>query len=213
MRPSTLKQEILDESYKMISEFGSDKFSVRILSKKLNVSHNALYKHYKSKQELLFAIADIGYFKLGDIYLGISERSDLNYFERLKECTYAYVEYIVENPNIYALMVNPHMVELKKTNSLVKSVERTYGTLIKLAENSIKENLCTCKSAHSMVNTAWAVGHGLSSLIINKQFDMNTDLNTVPLILNTISVPLTKLRIRDMIGFTIESVFSGMQSA
>ena len=172
-----------------------------------------MYKHYKSKQEVFFAVAEISYLKLGDIYVVISKDEDLTYFDRLKECTYAYAQYVIENPNIYELMVNSHMVELAKTNQLVKAIDRTYGTLIELAEKSIENNQCKAPSAYSIVNTAWAVGHGLASLIINKQFPVSSDLNCIPELLNEENdSALEENDIRQTIRFTIESTFEGMKA-
>ncbi len=209
MRTSTLKQDIIEESITFISEVGINKFSVRNLSKRLNVSHNALYKHYKSKQEVFFAIAAVGYHKLGNIYLAISKQEELSYFNRLKECTYSFVQYIVDNKNIYDLMVSSDMVDLDKTDQLIQSIQRTYGILINLAEKSVELGQCNCTSPYSMVNTAWAVGHGLASLIINKQFSIHPDLNSLPVILDT-SIDSTPPNIREIIKYTIESTFRGM---
>jgi len=213
MKSSTLKQDILDKSVEMISKQGSDNFSVRILSKALNVSHNALYKHYSSKQEVLIAVAAIGYLKLGDIYIGISNNNELDHFNRLKECTYACVRYIVDNSNIYKLMVDKELTTINKTENLVKAIDRNYSVLIGLAQKAIEDGHTNTTSPYSMVNTAWAVAHGIALLTLDNQFFIEEDLNSIPKLLTSIDNKenFDAEKINLVAKYSIESVFNGMK--
>jgi len=50
------KQKILEEATKMFADFGYDSVSMSVIAGKLDITKAALYYHFKSKEELFFAI-------------------------------------------------------------------------------------------------------------------------------------------------------------
>ena len=52
------KQRILEESMKLFSVHGFEAVSIRAIADAVGVGNSALYKHYKSKQEILEAIVE-----------------------------------------------------------------------------------------------------------------------------------------------------------
>lgn len=208
-----LRENLLKEAYKIIEKEGSEGLSIRKLSKSIGVSHNALYNHYKSKEELLISIAEEGYTKLGDIYIDISKIDNIDAFDRLKECTYAYIRFVIDNPNIYRTMVNANVAEMKRSTSFTLAAGRTYQTLINLAQEAYKEGRVKTKNVASVVNTAWGLGHGIAWLIIDQQLSLSKDLSTHPtVLLNSEEVSnKSKNEVEEVIRYSIESYYNGVE--
>jgi AcrR family transcriptional regulator len=59
----SLKEACLDEALKCLSR-GEKNFSLRDIARKLGVSHGAPYKHFKTKEDLLAALAEQGFAEL-----------------------------------------------------------------------------------------------------------------------------------------------------
>src|SRR5260370_35374494 len=59
-----LKQELLDSAVALIAEVGSQAFTLRELARQAGVSHNAPYRHFKDKEDLLGAVAAQGFDRL-----------------------------------------------------------------------------------------------------------------------------------------------------
>ena len=55
-RKDNTKQRILEESMKLFSVHGFEAVSIRTIAEAVGVGNSALYKHFKSKQEILEAI-------------------------------------------------------------------------------------------------------------------------------------------------------------
>ena len=202
---------MLKEAYLMIERYGSEDLSVRKLSKQVGVSHNALYKHFKSKDDLLQGVAEAAYIKLGDIYEAISCQEELEAFERLKKCTYAYVKFVVENPNIYRTMVSTKISGMEKSESFTSAVKRTYHTLLDLAQRAQENGQIKTSNITSVVNTAWAIGHGIAWLIIDEQFAYSQDLTALPTVLLSSSSVPDDAELDEVIRYSLETFFNGVR--
>ena len=103
VQAGNLRELILDESIKIISESGVLSLSLREVARKLGVSHGAPYRHFPTKDDLLAGIAAKG-FKLFTEYLkeGLKEPDNLeislNGFLRMKS---NYLKFAHENPDLF----------------------------------------------------------------------------------------------------------------
>ena len=57
-REGNTKERILLESMKLFSVYGYEAVSIRAIAEAVGVGNSALYKHYKSKREILDAIVE-----------------------------------------------------------------------------------------------------------------------------------------------------------
>ncbi len=62
------KNQILTSALNLFSEYGFDGVSVRDIAKEVGVRESALYKHFKSKQEILDKIAEKMSAEIHDVY-------------------------------------------------------------------------------------------------------------------------------------------------
>lgn len=154
---------------KILSDKGTDGLSLRAVAAKAGVSQAAPYTHFGSKKDLLRAISASGYSELADKMLaGIKAQSDsVNSFV---DCGVAYIEFSINNPDIYRLMFaqidpNARSTNSNKNNSeidiLDREAARAYGVLFDLYKAQCKD----LEKATNLSHVAWGLVHGLASLI------------------------------------------------
>src|SRR6202044_4146949 len=59
-----LKQSLLDAAVGLIGEVGPQAFTLREVARRAGVSHNAPYRHFRDKDDLLAAVAAEGFDRL-----------------------------------------------------------------------------------------------------------------------------------------------------
>jgi len=59
-----LKQTLLDAAVALIAEVGPQAFTLREVARRAGVSHNAPYRHFEDKDDLLAAVAAQGFDRL-----------------------------------------------------------------------------------------------------------------------------------------------------
>ncbi|HSV22148.1 MAG TPA: TetR/AcrR family transcriptional regulator [Xanthobacteraceae bacterium] len=103
-----LRRAIVSAALEILSETQSVEFSLRELARRAGVSHNAPYKHFADKRELLAAVSAAGFEALTkrmtrEIAGHSNARAQL--FAMLR----AYVRQGVENPALYRLMFGGYL--------------------------------------------------------------------------------------------------------
>src|SRR5208337_5575708 len=59
-----LKQSLLDSAVALIGEVGPQAFTLREVARRAGVSHNAPYRHFRDKDDLLAAVGSQGFDRL-----------------------------------------------------------------------------------------------------------------------------------------------------
>jgi len=103
-----LRRVIVKAALEILRETQSLEFSLRELARRAGVSHNAPYKHFADKRELLEAVSAAGFEMLtkrmtNEIAGFHSPREQL--FALLR----AYIDHGVENPALYSLMFGGYL--------------------------------------------------------------------------------------------------------
>jgi AcrR family transcriptional regulator len=60
----TLKQTLVDAAIALVAEVGTHGFTLREVARRAGVSHNAPYRHYRDKDDLLAVVAMQGFERL-----------------------------------------------------------------------------------------------------------------------------------------------------
>src|SRR6201982_1230206 len=103
-----LRRAVVVAALEILSETQSLEISLRELARRAGVSHNAPYKHFADKRELLAAVSAAGFEalakRMGDAIAGLSNaRAQLFAMGR------AYIRHGVENPALYSLMFGGYL--------------------------------------------------------------------------------------------------------
>jgi len=127
-----LREEILEESLKIIYESGITSLSLRDVARRLNVSHSAPYRHFQGKEEVLLALGIKG-FKLfseylnRDLPLGSSKEEVIVRFEIMRK---NYIDFSTDYYTLYHFMFGNNHLKSIHSPELEKLQEESFSTLI-----------------------------------------------------------------------------------
>ena len=166
-----LRRTIVRAALEILRETQSVEFSLRELARRAGVSHNAPYKHFADKRELLAAVSAAGFETLTK-RMAREMASFQNPRQRLFAMLRAYIDHGVENPALYSLMFGgylsgPHysrpiieLAEAEKTKALIAEaiIAGALGAAIPQTERNER------KIAGAIL-ACWSLVHGLTLLL------------------------------------------------
>jgi AcrR family transcriptional regulator len=103
-----LPRAVVAAALEILSETQSHEFSLRELARCAGVSHNAPYKHFADKRELLAAVSAAGFEALTKRMTAEAAKAS-NPRARLMAVLRAYIHYGVDNPALYRLMFGGYL--------------------------------------------------------------------------------------------------------
>jgi len=103
-----LRRAIVRAALDILRETQSLEFSLRELARRAGVSHNAPYKHFADKRELLAAVSAAGFEALAK-RMGLEAAKSSHPRAQLFAMLRAYIRYGVDNPALYKLMFGGYL--------------------------------------------------------------------------------------------------------
>ncbi len=98
-----LRQTLLDAAVGLIGEVGPRAFTLREVARRAGVSHNAPYRHFASKDELLIAVASEGFERMTAV-MKRSAAKGKTALDRLRLCGSGYVDFALRWPHHFLVM-------------------------------------------------------------------------------------------------------------
>lgn len=159
-----LKVVAIEEAIILSKEKGLMTWSLRELASHMDVSHVALYKHFKDKKELLYSIAIKGYEELIE---------KTTFKKDFKTVGLSYIKFAQRNPVIFEAMFHP---QLPPSGS--KELISVSSRYLNLAQSSI---IATKKDKKLQVFLkGWTSVHGYTLLFTSGTLDkLNLPKNVV----------------------------------
>ena len=157
-----LKQELLDSAVALIAEVGSQAFTLRELARRAGVSHNAPYRHFKDKEDLLGAVAAQGFDRL-TASMTEAMVEGRTAVERLRLAGLGYVQFALSWPqHIVVMFETPTSHELR--HEYAAAARRAFQTLLDAISAVQAEGGLPAGDPHPFAIVAWAAVHGLAKL-------------------------------------------------
>jgi AcrR family transcriptional regulator len=166
-----LRRSIVNAALEVLGETQSLEFSLRELARRAGVSHNAPYKHFVDKRELLAAVSAAGFEMLAKRMASATAAFD-SPREQLFAMLRAYIAHGVDNPALYSLMFGGYlsgpdrgrpaieMAEAEKAKALLADVIVAGGL-----GRAIPENLRNERKIAGAILACWSLVHGLTLLL------------------------------------------------
>jgi AcrR family transcriptional regulator len=126
------QKQIVSAARKLIVRYGSEHVTVRRMAKEIGVSEGAIYRHFKSKRDIIhFLIGDIENTLIGDIEKNYTAK--LNPLETLENIIAGHISSMEQRKGVVFLVI-AEIVSLgdKKLNKEVYDVIEKYLERIKL---------------------------------------------------------------------------------
>ena len=166
-----LRRAIVTAAMEILQETQSLEFSLRELARRAGVSHNAPYKHFADKRELLAAVSAAGFETLTKRMTTEIAGLD-NAREQLFAMLRAYIAHGVENPALYNLMFGGYLggpnrsrpaielAEAEKTKALLAGVIVAGGLGRAIPHTARNE-----RQIAGAILACWSLVHGLTLLL------------------------------------------------
>jgi len=158
---------------------GPGAVSARKLADELGVSQMAMYRHYRSKQELLSAVVDEGFAELVDHL----RRADgiVDPVKRLEARAVHWVEFARDHPHLFRLMFSHPRSDARRFPLDFVARKSPTGVLI---EDDCREAMqragVTARSPLELGLMLWSVMHGFAMLLMSDRLALSpTELERV----------------------------------
>ena len=169
-----LQRAIVSAALEVLSETQSTEFSLRELARRAGVSHNAPYKHFADKRELLAAVSAVGFERLAKRMTDATERLS-NPRARLLAMARAYVRHGVENPALYRLMFGGYLTGPDEGRPAIEraAAEKTKALLADAIINgglgrAIPNTPRNERKIAGALLIYWSLLHGLTLLLVDR---------------------------------------------
>lgn len=155
-----LKRALLDAAMEMLDQEGADGIGLRELARKVGVSAAAPYRHFRSRQALLEAVATEGFRRFSAMM--DAKEADLPEDEQLPAMAEAYVRFALVQPALFRLMFS-RQIDKQGNKALHAAAVQAYASLAKAAARDVPD----APSEGAVI--AWSFVHGLSMLLLDEQ--------------------------------------------
>ena len=168
---ANLRQTLLDAAVTLIGEVGPRAFTLREVARKAGVSHNAPYRHFVSKDELLAEVAAEGFVRLAASMRKSIARATLP-SERLQKCGCGYVAFALRWPQHFLVMFDlpqaPHG-------------DKKHQAAGQNAFAVLEESIAACQQSGNLPAgdplplawIAWSLVHGIAKLATSGNLPIN----------------------------------------
>jgi AcrR family transcriptional regulator len=176
-----MRERILDVATQMFLEDGYEKTSIRNIAEKIEYSPATIYLYFKDKDELFFAIHEIGF---GKLLTAMQKCNSIkNPLKRLREMGAVYIDFALQNPEYYDLMfiLRAPMNAIKEKHAEEQCWQcgmNTFGLLMNTVNECIEQKAITVTNPMIAGMLTWSTVHGLVSLHIRDRYtvmDMKED--------------------------------------
>ena len=170
-----LKHELIETSIRIISEQGFEQLSLRNISALCGVSHNAIYRHFESKEKLIAACREHVTECMMKQLNSVVEESNIVSGAELQWLSAAYISFYQQHPTYYSFLYRNAGVKLVFSTEkneenyppleLFRRVYSAYGALRGWKREEILIHL----------TRLWSMLHGLTALVISPNVEWNRD--------------------------------------
>jgi AcrR family transcriptional regulator len=158
-----LRNALLDAAVALIGEAGPRGFTLREVARRAGVSHNAPYRHFASKDDLLLAVAAEGFERLASVMReamvpGGSPR------ERLELCGCGYVDFALRWPQHLLVMFDLPAALREGCDPGPRIGEDAFRVLLDGIVAAQESGDLLAGDPQPLAWTAWSLVHGIAKL-------------------------------------------------
>jgi AcrR family transcriptional regulator len=190
--PANLRERLLEAGKALLATRGPEELSLREVARACGVSHNAPYRHFKNKEELLAALAEQGYRQMSAECL-MRLKAGAPQFEAVGE---GYLAFCENEPSLIKLMLGHWIENYEPYPSLKQAAEEVFSMLT-ASIDEIQPSL----EADQKVRIAvlfWAMAQGLA------QFRSEHVIDWLPEEQRPTNAEMNRLLLNGLIGWNRE---------
>ena len=159
-----LREALLEAAIRLIAEVGPTAFTLREVARRAGVSHNAPYRHFRDRDDLMAAVAAQGFGELTRAMIeAATGKSDA--LERLKCAGLGYVTFALRRPEHFTVMFDAPVLKRKHPDSAAAG-EEAFATLLNFVKDCQEAGRLPSGDLREMALLAWTMVHGIAKLAI-----------------------------------------------
>jgi AcrR family transcriptional regulator len=168
-----LKQALFQAALALISEVGPQAFTLREVARRAAVSHNAPYRHFRDKDELLALVATQGFERL-TAAMKRSASHGATAEERFRLCGRGYVSFALRWPQHFLVMFDlPFSGD--KYPEYAKAGDEAFATLLALIVECQDAGVLSRGDPKPLAFMTWSMVHGIAKLAASRHFPFYKD--------------------------------------
>jgi len=160
-----LKKTLLDAAVKVIAKVGPRAFTLREVARQAKVSHNAPYRHFRDKDDLLAAVASEGFNHLADSMIEAAAGAG-DALKALMLTGRGYVQFALRWPEHFSVMFD-YCQGLDAHPVYAASGKRAFQVLLDHVVAAQRAGQLPGSDANQLALTAWSIVHGIAKLAIS----------------------------------------------
>jgi len=162
-----LQEALLESAISLIAEVGPAGFTLREVARRAGVSHNAPYRHFRDKEELLARVAAQGYMELAKAMTEAAGRQTQS-LEGLKQAGLAYVSFALRRPEHFTVMFDAPFSKDSYPEAAEAS-EHAFSVLVRLVKDCQEKGQIAAGDQLDFALLAWTMVHGIAKLAITQR--------------------------------------------
>src|SRR5277367_5449346 len=168
-----LAAALIDAALALLDETQDWAFSLREVARRAGVSHNAPYKHFPEKRDLLAAVAARGFEALAE-RMAAARDGAYGARTRIAACGRAYVEHGIANPALYRLMFGAALTAPEVGRPRIEKIAAAKAQTIfaealgdAVRDGAFPSSLAKPQEAAAALLAVWSLLHGVTMLAID----------------------------------------------
>lgn len=154
---------------KILKEEGYKALSLRKAATLAGVSQSAPYRHYPDLESLYADIAEEGFKILAERQKRLRTKYKKRPLLLFRESGVSYVEFALENPDLFRIMYGNQIESHLKYDSLIKTEDETFQIIVDIIKDCQKASLIPEGNAEKAATSAWTMAHGVAVLLSGQQ--------------------------------------------
>jgi AcrR family transcriptional regulator len=163
-----LREALIDAGVELAAEQGPDAVVLREVSRRVGVSHNAAYRHFADRDDLLHAVSARamtrwGQFMADRIAAAAEGDGAMQAAARLEACGRSYVDFAVTSPGLFRIACALSLGAVEPDGE----VDHPYAQLSQRLDEMVATALLTPERRANAEIAAWSAVHGFSMLVLD----------------------------------------------
>ncbi len=165
-----LREALLDAAAALVAEAGPAAFTLREVARRVGVSHNAPYRHFRDRDELLAAVAAQGFERLTAAMKRSAARGH-GALDRFRLCGRGYIEFALRWPERFLVMFDlPSSAE--RYPDYAAAGEEAFQVLLASIADAQKDGALPAGDPQPLALVAWSLVHGIAKLAIARRLPL-----------------------------------------
>lgn len=164
-----LRNALIEATVGLIPATGVRGLSLREVARAAGVSHAASYRHFRDKESLLAAVAEIGFAALGEALRRAAQSAGPDPIATLQAAGVAYVEFAMHHPAQLHVMFGGAIGSFDRYPTLLASARAARAELHEVVMRIKRKGPAREADEEVLEAAAWSIVHGLSVLLADGQ--------------------------------------------